>query len=71
MLIAIRQIMRYIAFFHDKGNQQRQGTRSKFLSRGIRGAKEERVDEIWRVHAWEFLFNFSKVRENTFITIKL
>ena len=39
------------------------------------GAKEERFDEIQGVggghHAWEFLFNFSKVTENAFVTIKL
>ena len=38
------------------------------------GAKEERFDEIQGVgehHDWEFLFNFSKVTENAFVTIKL
>ena len=34
-------------------------------------AKEESVDEIWvREHAWEFLFNFSKVTENALIPCK-
>ena len=38
------------------------------------GAKEERFDEIQEGgghNAWEFLFNFSKVTENAFVTIKL
>ena len=35
------------------------------------GAKEEHMDEIWvGEHAWEFLFNSSKVTENAFILCK-
>ena len=59
-----RNETRYIAFLRDIGNQQ-----VFEWERG--GTKEERVNEIWGVHAWEFLFNFSKVRENAFVTMKL
>ena len=46
------------------------------MSGGGGGAKEERVDEFFcggggEGHPSEFLFNFSKVTENAFITIKL
>ena len=36
-----------------------------------RGAKEERGTKSWGSHAWQFLFNFSKVTENAFEAIKL
>ena len=54
-----------------------QGPRSKFLS----GGGEVLKKNVWAKcffwgggrggRAWEFLFNFSKVTENAFITIKL
>ena len=38
---------------------------------GGRGAKEKHGRNLGEGgHAWEFLFNFSKVNENAFMTIK-
>ena len=53
------------------------GTAQQVFEWGGGGAEEERVGEMFFLgggrggRAWEFLFNFSKVTENAFITIKL
>ena len=45
------------------------GTAQQALSWGGGGAKLDGI--VLGRNAWEFLFNFSKVTENAFITIKL
>ena len=54
---------------HVMSRHVNQGLHSKCL---VGEAKEEYMDKIWgRENAWEFLFIFSEVSGNAFITIKL
>ena len=58
----------YIKRHYSSSAKHSQGPRSTFLSGGAK------LDEIFFLgggDAWEFLFNFSKVTDNAFITIKL